>query len=47
MQLFSEKLPAIPLYSNTYYDFYSNRVQGYQPNGNWSWSAAILYTTVD
>lgn len=47
MRLYSEKLPAIPLYSNMYFDFFGNKVQGYQPNGNWSWSAAVLYTWVD
>lgn len=39
-------LPAIPLYSNTYYDFFSNRIDGYKPSQNWSWACAILYATV-
>ena len=47
MRAFSKRLPAIPLYSNTYYDFYASNVHGYEPNSNWSWSAAILYTYVD
>ena len=47
MQVYSDKLPAIPLYSNMYYDFCANSVQGYAPNANWSWASAILYTWVD
>lgn len=47
MNAFSTRLPAIPLYSNTYYDFCASSVHGYEPSSNWSWSAAILYTYVD
>mgnify|MGYP000770288882 FL=1 len=44
MTIFNDELPAIPLYSNMYFDFYANRVQNYAANAHWSWSAAILYT---
>ena len=40
----NELLPAIPLYSNTYYDFFGNHVIDYEPGQNWSWASAILYT---
>ena len=40
----NELLPAIPLYSNTYYDFFGNHVVDYKPSQNWSWASAILYT---
>lgn len=46
MTIFNDELPAIPLYSNMYFDFYANRVQNYAANAHWSWSAAILYTWV-
>lgn len=42
MAQFNEELPAIPLYSNTYFDFYSERVSNYAVNAHWSWSSAIL-----
>lgn len=47
MKTFNEELPAIPLYSNMYFDFCTQRVQGYRANGSWSWSAAILITWVE
>lgn len=47
MARFTEVLPAIPLYSNIYYDFFSNDVQGYTPNAHWSWGPSILYTWVE
>lgn len=46
MTIFNDELPAIPLYSNMYFDFYANRVQNYAANAHWSWSAAILYTWI-
>ncbi len=46
MTIFNDELPAIPLYSNMYFDFYASRVQNYAANAHWSWSAAILYTWV-
>lgn len=44
---YAQVLPTVPLYSNTYYDFFSNRVHGYEPDQNWSWPTALLYATVD
>ena len=44
MQRYSEVLPTIPLYSNAYYDFAGNTVQGYLPNVLGSWPAALMYT---
>ena len=36
-------LPAIPLYSNVYFDFYTNDLQHYAANSNQTWADAILY----
>lgn len=38
-----EVLPMVPLYSNTYLDFYVSDLQNYAPNANWSWGQALLY----
>ncbi|MBQ8554331.1 MAG: ABC transporter substrate-binding protein [Clostridia bacterium] len=46
LKRFSDVLPTLPIYTNTYYDFFSTRIQGYAPDANWSWACAILYTTV-
>ena len=35
-------LPSIPIYSNIYYDFYSNYLQNYNITNNVTWSQAIL-----
>jgi len=43
---FSDVLPTLPLYTNTYYDFCSNRVKGYAPDAHITWSQAILYAEV-
>lgn len=47
MTTFNDELPAIPLYSNMYFDFCGNQVQNYAANAHWSWSAAILYTWIE
>ncbi len=39
---FQEVLPMVPLYSNTYYDFYRNDLNGYNPLLNPSWAYAVL-----
>lgn len=39
---FQEVVPMIPVYSNTYYDFYSANLQGYAITENTSWAYAIL-----
>ena len=39
---YNEVLPAIPLYSNVYYDFYTSQLQNYQITAHVTWSQAIL-----
>ena len=39
---FNEKLPMLPLYSNTYFDFFTPELQNYLPDSNSSWSNAIV-----
>lgn len=41
-QAFQEAVPMIPIYSNTYYDFYSPNLQGYDVAENTGWAYAIL-----
>jgi len=43
---FSDVLPTLPLYTNVYYDFCSNRVKGYAPDAHITWTQAILYAEV-
>ena len=43
---FNALLPTIPLYSNVYFDFFTNRLQNYEPNAYSSWPTAILYAYV-
>ncbi len=38
-----EVLPMVPLYSNTYYDFFDTALINYKPNEHWNWGSAILY----
>lgn len=43
----NQLLPEIPLYSNNYYDFYANRIEGYEMEGyNQDISDTILYLKV-
>ena len=42
-QRFNELLPTLPLYSNVYFDFHTNKLQNYEPVLYASWPAAILY----
>ncbi len=44
-EYWSEVLPMIPLYSNTYYDLHDADLVGYFPEFYWSWGTAILYAT--
>ena len=37
-----EAMPAVPLYSNNYYDLYSEKLTGYEIASNWSWGQAII-----
>lgn len=39
---FAEVLPAMPVYSNVYYDFYTKRLQNYDIRMNESWAKAIV-----
>ena len=38
----AEVLPSIPVYSNVYYDFYTDRLQDYQITSGLTWSEAII-----
>ena len=37
-----EAMPAVPLYSNNYYDLYTEKLTGYEIAPIWSWSQAII-----
>ncbi len=39
---FNKVLPMIPIYSNDYYDFYTNKLQNYDIAGEGSWARAIV-----
>ena len=41
-QRFAEVLPAIPVYSNTYYDFYTTQLQNYKVENQMTWTEAIV-----
>lgn len=43
-QRFNELLPTLPVYSNIYFDFFSNRLRNYQPQLHTSAVEAILYS---
>ena len=45
-QRFQEVVPAIPIYSNVYFDFYTTRLSGYQVSSKVTWSEAILRATL-
>ena len=40
---YNELLPTMPIYSNVYFDFHTDRLQNYQPSEASSWPSAILY----
>ncbi len=42
-QAWIEKMPLIPLYSNVYFDFYTDKVQGYNNTDSLNWGHAALY----
>lgn len=46
MKRYSQVLPTLPLYSNEYYDFFSNDIVGYDIAEHATWTQAILYTKV-
>ena len=39
-------MPAVPLYSNNYYDLYTDELLNYDIAPNWSWSQAIIGATL-
>ena len=39
---YNEVLPAIPLYSNVYFDFYTTQLQNYIITAHVTWTQAIL-----
>ncbi len=41
-----EVMPAVPLYSNNYYDLYTDELLNYDIAPNWSWSQAIIGATL-
>ena len=43
---FNEVLPAIPVYSNTYYDFYIPYLRGYRVDSHTTWAQAIVGATL-
>ena len=38
----NEDLPQLPLYSNNYYDAYTDKVENFETNALWEWPAAIV-----
>ena len=44
---FNEVLPTIPIYSNIYFDFYTNTLKNYHPGSEYSWPTALLYAYLD
>ncbi len=41
-QRWTEVLPAIPVYSNVYFDFYDSTLQNYLVSGSQTWSQAVV-----
>ena len=39
---FAQTLPVLPVYSNVYFDFYEDILQGYEPTVGISWAAAVV-----
>ena len=46
-QRYQQVVPAIGLYSNAYFDFYTPRLQNYQVDANITWSEAILSAALE
>ena len=44
---YNQVLPAIPVYSNTYYDFYSPELQNYDINAHGTWAQAIIESYIN
>ena len=47
MLIWNDRLPDIPLYSDEYYDFFSNKLHGWESTSVWEWSRAVLDAWVD
>ena len=45
--VWNDKMPDIPLYSDEYYDFFSNKLHGWYSTSVWEWSRAVLDAWVD
>ncbi len=45
-KVWNQKLPNIPLYSDEYHDFYSNKLQGWDTSSIWDWTSALVYAWV-
>lgn len=43
----NELLPNVPLYSNTYHDFFSSKLKGYERDDLFTMQYAIIYASVD
>ena len=43
IKVWNDKMPDIPLYSDEYYDFYSTKLQGWEPSSIWGWDLASLH----
>lgn len=46
-QRYNELLPTLPIYSNVYFDFHTDRLQNYYINTYTGWPSAILYAYLD
>ena len=42
LEVWNEKMPDVPLYSDEYYDFYSPKLKGWESTAVWEWSRAVL-----
>lgn len=42
-QHWTDVLPLLPIYSNTYYDGFSAKLSNYHPESHYSWADAIIY----
>src|SRR5699024_10102154 len=47
IDVWNDKMPDIPLYSDEYYDFYSNKLHGWESTSVWGWSRAVLDAWVE
>lgn len=44
---YNELVPSIPLYSNQYHDFYTDKLENYEGiSALWNWTSQILYSTM-